>query len=122
MCMEDVRLGREAGVAVTTVTLVAAGTVGEVCKADLTRTHLSVWSSNRRNCSIAPKGITPSAAAGIAICYNATPVTDLAHVQTDAIEIDIQTHGLLVTQPWSGAATDAADAILMVSETFIHKS
>lgn len=121
MCIEDVRMGRRTGVAVTTVTLVAAGTVGQIVQQNNQRTHLMIASSNRQRFNAAPSPITPSSTAGIAVGTLSTVGLDLSQLMFIPIDIDIQSHGRLVTLPWSGAAVGGADAILIVIETFLQE-
>ena len=121
MCIEDVRLGRSTGIASTTVTLPAAGTVTTICRQSNDRTHLMIASSNRQRFNVSPAGITPSSTAGIAVGALSTVGADLSQIGFDVIDMDIQRHGRLVTLPWSGVAVGGADAIIIVIETFLEK-
>ena len=121
MCMEDVKLGREKGVAVTTVTLTNGGGSLPIVGPSESRTHLSIYSTNARMCNLAPSVLTPSATVGIAFNTNTGAGATLQHNQSAPLEIDVETHGRLVNMAWNGIATDGADAILMVVESFLEK-
>ena len=121
MCIEDVRLGRRSGTRVSTVTLPAAGTVTNIVPAQPYRTHLYIAQANRERCNVAPEGITPSATIGIALGSTSTVGVDVSDILSQPIEFDIKDHGLVVTHPWSGAATGGVDCTLTIIETFLEE-
>lgn len=118
MCIEDIRIGRKSGVAVTNVTLPAGGTLTPIVAANDYRTHLAIYSSNARQGSVAPDGIIPSATAGIQVNEIYLDATVPYFISSEPIEIDIQRHGRLCCVGWNGVATNGAAVNLMVVETF----
>lgn len=101
MCMEDVRLGRETGHGVYTVT-VPNGQAVEVCGRDPQRYSLTIAVGANTPGNAAPSDLTPSATAGIRINNTLPPI-----IRT------IQDHGSDVTDRWRVYA-DGADVVVTV--------
>lgn len=121
MCIEDVRLGRQSGVAITQVTLLAAGTMIKVCDANDYRTHLAIFSTNARQGSVAPRPLVPSATVGIQINEIYLDATVPYFISSEVVEFDIQRHGRATCLEFNGVATNGADVNLLVIETFLEK-
>jgi len=121
MCIEDIRLGRKSGVAITEVTLDAAGTLTKVVDANDYRTHLAIYSTNARQGSIAPSPLVPSATQGIQINEIYLDATVPYFISSESVEIDIQRHGRACCLQWNGVSTNGAVVNLMIIETFLEK-
>jgi hypothetical protein len=66
MCMEDVRLGREATSATRTVPI-AAGATGVIANRNSKRVALHITATGAADGTVSPAGTVPSATAGFAV-------------------------------------------------------
>jgi len=122
MCIEDIRIGRKSGVAITQVTLPSAGTLTKVCDANDYRTHIAIYSTNGRQGSIAPPPLVPAVGVGIQINEIYLDATVPYFISSEPLEFDIQTHGRAACLQWNGVATDGANVLLLVIETFYESN
>lgn len=107
MCMEDVRMGREMQSATTHVSAPDATSVPLV-GASKYRTHLAIYHDLGTGV-VCPSDIDMAANGGIFVTTGNAP-----------IEIDIQTHGPVVTEAWS-IRGEGATLHVIVIESFLRK-
>lgn len=108
MCMEDIRIGRESGTGIKTVTCPAA-TITRLCPADPSRTRLILSGDGVTNVTVGPADMSLSAVSGFAI----TP-------SSGTLVIRLEDYGSLVRQSWS-AIPQGADLIVTVADVGLQK-
>ena len=104
MCREDLRIGRKKATSVTNKILLA-GTDTIICAPANNRTHLSVHGAGTTGV-IYPSPLT----AGLQVGYP-------TGAGQKGCEVDVETHGNIVTVEWRGTDTDV-QSVVMVIETF----
>lgn len=108
MCIEDVRLGRSTGPAVSS-TSCAAATDTLIARGDPNRTTLILSVTSGFPAILAPAGVSPAAGEGIQLAIAASPLI-----------LDIQHHGRLVTLPWFAAGVGGT-AIVFTGQATLEK-
>ena len=102
MCMEDVRLGRKTGPAIRFLPVPDAGNT-VIAEQNPDRTALIVSCPNAVGLFCGPIGLDPSAGQGHFLVQG-----------QDALMLDIQHHGSLVTQQWNASGNAAASSVTVM--------
>lgn len=105
MCKEDIREGRKKYSSARIVPI-AGLTTGVLCVPSKDRTHLTICPTNG-SFTIAPTDIAPTVAEGWAINSNSPPA-----------DMDVETHGQIVTFGWSVSNVTGGNVDILVIETF----
>lgn len=107
MCIEDIRLGRKKRTTAKTV-VAANGVSSPLVGFSKNRTHILI-DTGSGTAHFAPQGIDPTGNGALHLAPSHNP-----------IELDIETHGQIVTSVWNCAGI-GADVTCIVIETFLDE-